>query len=176
MGKKKQTTPKPKQETLNQYDFSENWEEIQVNDWEWIMWSEKGEEVIGWIVGLREEEFSDKEGNLRPNLVCYMATPDEKYVRFIVPTDLRKKLEILNTKREKAHRNWDEILIKIVYTGKTTTSKGFQVKIFNVLAKKENMPEEIASNIPAVPNISDEHSASNDDNDDDDIFKVVEDF
>jgi len=39
----------------NVYDFSEDWEEVQTNNWQWIMWDKPNEEIIGWIVDTREE-------------------------------------------------------------------------------------------------------------------------
>jgi len=138
--------------SVNNFDFSEEWEEVQAVSWEWIMWNEKGEEVIGWVVELRDEEFTDKEtGEVRTNRVCYMATNDNRYIRFITPTDLRNKLQIINERREKAQRDWSEILLKITYNGKVPTAKGYEVKTFSVKVKRQNMPEHINGNIPELP-------------------------
>ena len=136
------------------YDFSEEWEEVQAISWEWIMWNEKGEEAIGWIVELRDEEFNDKTtGEVRTNRVCYMATANGKHIRFIVPTDLRNKIEVINNKREKAKREWKDLMLKIVYQGKVDTSKGYKVKTFKVFVKKAKMPKQIADSIPELPTI-----------------------
>jgi len=134
------------------YDFSEDWEEVQAVSWEWIMWNEEGETVTGWIVDIREEDFQDKTtGESRKNPVAYMATENGKHVRFILPTDLRTKLDALNEKRMKAQADWKDILIRIIYNGKAETSKGYKVKTFRVLAKRAEMPTEIANDIPELP-------------------------
>jgi len=145
---------KRKTEPINTYDFSADWEEVQAISWQWIMWSEKGEEVIGWIVDMREEDFEDKQtGEIRKNLVCYMATSDGKHVRFIVPTDLKSKLNIINDRRIKSKREWKDIMMKIIYQGKVETSKGYKVKTFKVLVKKAEMPKQIADDIPELPSL-----------------------
>jgi len=145
---------KRKTEPINTYDFSADWEEVQAVSWQWVMWDKPNEEVIGWIVDMREEEFTDKTtGEVRKNLVCYMATSDSKHVRFIVPTDLRNKLETINDRRIKAKREWRDIMMKIIYQGKVETSKGYKVKVFKVLVKKTEMPKQIADDIPELPSL-----------------------
>jgi len=141
-----------KRRTNNTYDFSEEWEEVQVVNWQWVMWDEPNEEVIGWIVDIREEEFNDKiTGEIRTNLVCYMATDNGKHIRFIIPTDLRNKLNSINDKRIKAKREWEDLMLKIIYQGKVDTSKGYKVKTFKVFVKKAKMPKRIADDIPELP-------------------------
>jgi hypothetical protein len=136
------------------YDFSDDWEEIQPVIWQWIMWDNEGEEVTGWIVEVRQEEFTDKQtGEVRTNLVCYMVKENGECVRFIVPTDLRIKLTALDEKRAKAKREWKDLMLKIVYKGKVDTSKGYKVKTFKVLAKKAEMPKELTDNIPELPTL-----------------------
>jgi hypothetical protein len=126
------------------FDFSEDWEEVQAVNWEWIMWKEEGENVIGWIIEIKDEEFTDKDtGEVRTNRVCYMALPNGKFVRFITPTDLKTKLQILNERRESLDYNWSDIMVNITYNGKVQTSKGYEVKTFSVKVKKQSMPENI---------------------------------
>lgn len=135
--------------------FSDEWTEITPETWKWIMWDNANQEVIGWIYDLREEEFTDKNtGETRTNLVAYMVSPEEEYIRFIVPTDLRLKIDNLNDKRIKAKLQWSDILIRIIYNGKVRTSKGYEVKTFRVQAKKGKMPKKIADNIPDLPSQS----------------------
>ena len=136
----------------NVYDFSEDWEEVQTNNWQWIMWENVNDEVIGWIIESREEEFSDKNtGEIRKNLVIYMVTSDGKHVRFIAPVDLRYKIDTVNDKRLKAKLEWTDIMLKIVYNGKVKTAKGYQVKTFKVFTKKATIPKQLIDDIPELP-------------------------
>jgi len=82
-----------------------------------------------------------------------MATADAKHVRFIVPTDLKNKLETINDRRMKAKREWKDLMMKIIYQGKVNTAKGYKVKTFKVLVKKAEMPKQIADDIPELPTI-----------------------
>jgi len=138
----------------NVYDFSEDWEEVQTNNWQWIMWDSPNEEVIGWIIELRDEDFTDKQtGEVRKNLVCYMITGDNKHIRFIVPTDLKNKFDAINDKRIKASLEWTDIMLKIVYNGKVKTAKGYQVKTFKVFTRKATIPKQLIDDIPELPTL-----------------------
>lgn len=150
------------------FDFSDEWEEIQPVIWQWIMWDTPNQKVLGWVVELRTEEFTDKQtGEKRENLVCYMITPMGESVRFIVPTDLRIKLNDLNDKRIKAKADWLDIMVKITYTGKAKTLKGYEIKTFSLKVKRNPIPDELKKQIPELPSST---------NDEDVINELLKDF
>ncbi len=148
-----------KNEEPNIFDFSDDWEEIQPAIWQWVMWDTPNQEIVGWIIHLRMEEFTDKQtGEKRENLVCYMLTTSGDSVRFIVPTDLKIKIDTLDEKRKKANREWADLMLKIVYTGKSKTLKGYEIKTFKVMTKKAPIPDKLKEYIPELPSTEGELS------------------
>jgi len=134
------------------YDFSTGWEEVKPQLWQWIMWNDKGEQVIGWIVALRDEEFTDKNtGEVRTNPVCYMITPEKEAVRFIIPTDLRYKLETLDDLLKRENLKHEDVAVLIVYEGMEKTASGYNLKRFTLKRKKAPIPKEIKEAIPPLP-------------------------
>ncbi len=134
------------------YDFSTGWEEIKPQIWQWIMWNEVGEKVIGWIVTIREEEFVDRRtGEVRTNQVCYMITPEKEAVRFIVPTDLRYKLETLNALLAQKKLGYDDVVVLIEYLGLEKTALGYNLKRFKVMRKLLHIPKDVKEAIPPLP-------------------------
>jgi hypothetical protein len=135
------------------YDFSDEWEEIQDVNWKWFMWNEPNTELIGWVLTLRDEELMDKKtGEIRKNLICYFITSTDEYLRFIVPTDLKFKLDKVNDRRLKVNADWEDVMLKIVYVGKEKTFKGYEIKRFKVYAKRSRIPDLILKRIPELPN------------------------
>lgn len=148
MGKKKQTP--------NIYDFNDGWEDVQPDLWEWVMWNDPSD-LIGWIVEVREEPFIDKNsGEERRNLVCYLATPEKRYVRFIVPTDLRYKLDALNHWLKRDNLEYRNVALRIVYKGMEKTTRGYNIKRFELKRKKLEIPKDVEDNIPPLPPLSDD--------------------
>jgi len=134
------------------YDFSTGWEDVKPLLWEWIMWNEKGEQVIGWIVAIRDEEFTDKNtGEVRTNPVCYMITPEKEAIRFIVPTDLRFKLEALKHLLDKEKLGYSDVVVLIGYEGMEKTASGYSLKRFTLKRKKVSIPEDVKEAIPPFP-------------------------
>jgi len=145
----KPKTPKP---NFNFNILNSNWKEVEAQDWEWVMWNEEGETLIGWLYHLQDEKFEDKAtGEVRTNLVAYMIKvegDDFGFVRFIVPTDLRRKFSRLDAKRRKDGLDWNDIVMKIEYNGKVETAQGYKVKTFTVKWQEASRPN---IEVPPLP-------------------------
>lgn len=146
-----------KRKQNNIYDFSTGWEEVKTQLWEWIMWNDKGEQVIGWITTVRDEPFIDKNtGEVRTNQVCYMITPEKEAVRFIVPTDLRYKLDALDHILKQEKLTYKDVAVLIEYHGMEKTASGYNLKRFTLKRKVAPIPKEIKEAIPPLPNLEED--------------------
>jgi len=161
-GKKSKTkTSKP---NLDFSILNDDWKEVEAQDWNWVMWNEEGETLIGWLYHMQDEEFRDKTtGEIRTNLVAYMIkvnpeTNDIDFVRFIVPTDLRRKFARIDAIKRKEGLDWNDIALNIEYNGKIETTKGYKVKSFSVKWKKASRPN---IEIPPLPGQEEEDEEYN---------------
>jgi hypothetical protein len=138
---------------MSKFNFSsDDWQEVKVNPWQWIMWDKDnpGQTFIGWIKDVRTETFQ-VNGENRENLVVYAINSEGQSVRFIATTDLRKKLTPVLEEMSKQGIDWTEIFFKITYTGMVKASSGHYVKTFEVRFKRYPMPEPIKKDIPDMP-------------------------
>jgi len=135
-------------------EIGNDWTEINPNPWTWLVWENPNEKVTGWIVAIREETFNDKHtGELRQNPVCYFIDMERNVepVRFIVPTDLRRKIEKLEESLKASNLTYDDVMVRITYIGKHKSPKGYEVKQFNLQAKREPIHDKIKEMIPELP-------------------------
>jgi len=140
------------------------WFDIQpISVWEWFKWDTPPKKLTGWIYKIREEEFVKDDGETIKNQVVYFITEDKEYIRFVIPTDLRLKLENLEKILEAEEKEFDDIILLIAYTEDITTSKGYTIKKFELKGSFEKIPEDYIADVPTLPEIKTEAEMELDD-------------